>query len=215
MKVLLFMTGYRQNEEYRIQARLLRKCPNLLMCAELFVYNNCPQNKIEDACKDIPIPIRIHNTDKNAGYRLGGVEAMEFLLTAIDLSIYDYVIHLHPDVFFINETPLMELFEEEKDTTRVFLVSKPVPKDDRFYGFDFFVFKPRLLKTQIFTNWTNWKYPPEYFLHDRIIENNLPHRIFDRYDPKVLNNTREIDLFGLWHEHDLNKVNLYLLAQKL
>jgi hypothetical protein len=210
VKILFFMTGYRQNEEYRLQSRLLRKCPRLAKCAELFIYNNCIDNKIEDACKDIPIPFRIHNTDKNAGYRLGPVEAMDFLVTSMDLSGYDYVIHLHPDVFIVDEEPLMRLLDEESATPNVFLVNTAVPEDPRFYCFDFFIFKPRLLVVPLFANWTVWKEPPEYFLHDRIVENGVAHRMVNRYNNQVRNNTREIDLLGLWHEHELSRVLKYL-----
>jgi len=208
MKILLFMTGYRQHEEYALQARFLARCPKLRANAELFVYNNYIQNKIEDVCRNIPLPMKIHNTDKNAGYYLGPIEAMEFLFANRDLSVYDYVLHLHPDVFVVNEEPLMKLLEEEVSTPNVFLVNSAVPNDSRFYCFDFFAFKPRLLEKSIFVNWSNWVGPCEYFLHDRIVENSIPHRLVQRYSEP--GKTREIDELGLWHEHELSKIRQFL-----
>jgi len=202
------MTGHRQNEEYALQAKFLRRSPKLLASAELFVYNNYIQNKIEDVCRDIPLPMKIHNTEKNAGYLLGPVEAMEFLFANRDLSDYDYVIHLHPDVFIVNEGPLFKLLEEELNTENVFLINSAVPNDSRFYNFDFFAFKPRLLKESIFVNWSNWTGPCEYFLHDRIVQGSIPHRLVQRYTLPVAG--REIDLLGVWHEHNLSRVYTFL-----
>jgi len=208
MKVLFFMTGYRQHIEYALQARFLEKCPRLRENAELVIYNNCISNQIENVCRDIPLPTTIYNVNKNAGYYLGPIEALEFLFSIKNLSDYDYVIHLHPDVFVVNEEPLMKLLDAELSTSNVFLVNNVIPNDSRFYCFDFFIFKPKLLKESIFVNWSDWPGCCEHFLHDRIIENSIQHRLVPRLNED--GNTRSIDLLGLWHEHDIPRVLTYL-----
>jgi hypothetical protein len=56
---------------------------------------------------------------------------------------YDYVVHLHPGVFITDDTNTLAVLRENLDTDVVFFVTRSVPDDERFFTFDFFIFKPR------------------------------------------------------------------------
>ena len=82
------------------------------------------------------------------------------------------------------------------------------------YSFDFFIFKPKLLKENIFNKWINNTKSPEEYFHDILINNNIIHCIIPRYDNNFYL-PRRIDLIGLWHDHDLYRLYFKLLSDEI
>jgi len=79
-----------------------------------------------------------------------------------------------------------------------------------FFSFDFFIFKPKLLTKNIFLEklYTFTDYP-EHYLHDMIKENNIKYTFIKRFVDNAY--SRRIDEnLKLYHEHDLDKVQLLL-----
>lgn len=63
-------------------------------------------------------------TSLNGGYRIGGVEAVS---NGIEMGIfkeYDYIIHIHPDVFITNDTNLLNVLSENIHNDIVFFYYK-------------------------------------------------------------------------------------------
>ena len=95
-------------------------------------------------------------TEKNSGFILGGVEAVSDTIDMLRLYSseckYNYIIHMHPDVFICNEQPILSLLEQELNSGNVFYCNWSLV-NPCLYSFDCFVFKPTLLTENIFKTW--------------------------------------------------------------
>ncbi|HEY4187450.1 MAG TPA: hypothetical protein VGP07_20405 [Polyangia bacterium] len=210
MKVLLFLTGFRQVEEYDYFSRFLQRQDTLSRVCDVFIYCNNPdiseqivtfyrafaqQNK------------RLFITSVNAGFVMGAVEAVS---NGIEMGVftgYDYVIHLHPDVFITDEAPIVRLLEDNADDDCVFLVNHSLPDDERAFSFDFFVFKPGRLTENIFIDeLPSYQDIPEHFLFDMLTRKRVPYKVVPRFDSGDWFPRRIDDQLKLYHEHDLGLV---------
>lgn len=216
MKVLILMTGHQQNLEYKYFGQLLSKCALLSSeNCDIFIHSNKVNNDISKNAEYIKNKKTIHITDKNLGYTLGGIEAVHDsieLLNLVKNTEYDYVIHIHPDVFIINDSELVKLMNDELNTTNVFFVNRSFD-DKRSYSFDFFMFKPKLLETNIFKGYESWTDSPERFIRNALLLHGVEHIIIKRYHNDNYE-PRRIDLNYMWHEHNLNKIKKYIEHNK-
>jgi len=218
MKILLFITGHKQLEEYNYFSRFLKRLKLNALC-DIFIHCNNPDihNSIINYYQNFNQQNKkLFITSINAGYRVGGVQAIS---EGIELGIfkdYDYVIHLHPDVFIIDDNYLTEVLLENLNNDVVFLVNKSVPHDPKFLSFDFFIFKPKLLTKNIFIDELyTFKQAPEQYLHDMIIKNNINYIYVKRYNNDNWEPRRIDENLRLYHEHDLNKVQSLLNYLKI
>jgi hypothetical protein len=218
MKILLFITGHKQLEEYNYFSRFLKRLKLNALC-DIFIHCNNPDihNSIINYYQNFNQQNKkLFITSINAGYRVGGVQAIS---EGIELGIfkdYDYVIHLHPDVFIIDDNYLTEVLLENLNNDVVFLVNKSVPHNPKFLSFDFFIFKPKLLTKNIFIDELyTFKQAPEQYLHDMIIKNNINYIYVKRYNNDNWEPRRIDENLRLYHEHDLNKVQSLLNYLKI
>jgi hypothetical protein len=218
MKILLFITGHKQLEEYNYFSRFLKRLKLNALC-DIFIHCNNPDihNSIINYYQNFDQQNKkLFITSINAGYRVGGVQAIS---EGIELGIfkdYDYVIHLHPDVFIIDDNYLTEVLLENLNNDVVFLVNKSVPHNPKFLSFDFFIFKPKLLTKNIFIDELyTFKQAPEQYLHDMIIKNNINYIYVKRYNNDNWEPRRIDENLRLYHEHDLNKVQSLLNYLKI
>lgn len=218
MKILLFITGYRHLDEYNYFSIFLKQLKMNTIC-DIYIYCNNPDiesdivkyyQNFDQKNKYLLI------TSLNSGFRIGGVEALS---KGIEMGIfkdYDYVIHLHPDVFITDDNNLLEVLTENLNNDIVFFITESLPYDPRFFSFDFFMFKPKLLTTNIFIedlhNFTDF---PEHYLHDMIHKNNIKYTIIKRYDTKWWEPRRIDDHLKLYHEHNLENVVNVLKSRNL
>jgi len=209
MKILLFITGYRQLEEYGYFSTLLQRLQLNNIC-DIHIWCNNPNispdivtyfQKFNQQNKILTI------TTRNAGFRAGPVEAVSCGIEQGIFCGYDYVIHLHPDVFITDDKYLTEVLEKNKSNDTVFLITKSIPDDSEFFSFDFFIFKPALLKENIFKeelySFTCW---PEHYLHNMIKKYDIKWKYIKRYDNDDWSPRRIDDHLRLYHEHDLEKI---------
>jgi hypothetical protein len=218
MKILLFITGHKQLEEYNYFSRFLKRLKLNALC-DVFIHCNNPDihNSIINYYQNFNQQNKkLFITSINAGYRVGGVQAIS---EGIELGIfkdYDYVIHLHPDVFIIDDNYLTEVLLENLNNDVVFLVNKSVPHNPKFLSFDFFIFKPKLLTKNIFIDELyTFKQAPEQYLHDMIIKYNIKYIFVKRFNNDNWEPRRIDDNLRLYHEHDLNKVQSLLNYLKI
>ena len=123
---------------------------------------------------------------------------------------YDYVIHLHPDVFITDDQYLLSILEENLNNDTVFFINKSIPSED-FFSFDFFIFKPKFLTYNIFlTDLYKFECSPEVFLHNMIKKYNIKYTIIKRYNNDNWSPRRIDENLKLYHEHDLSKVEQLL-----
>jgi hypothetical protein len=137
-----------------------------------FIHNNKIDNDIFLNVQYIKTNKRIYTTDQNDGFIKGGLEAVSDCIDMLNLKSedceYDWVLHMHPDVFIINEGPILKLLTQELNTDNVFYVNYSL-NNKVLYSFDMFLFKPRLLKTNILKDWRECVISPEFYLYQQII----------------------------------------------
>jgi hypothetical protein len=214
MKILFFITGFRQLKEYEYQAIFLKKCSLINVLADVYIHCNNPEisERIVTAYQSLPIKNkRLLITTKNEGFKMGLVEALadSFHLFAE----YDYVIHCHPDVFLVNEQPFVEMLMNNLSTPDSFLVSYSFPNDPTFFSTDLFIFKPKLLKINIFLDELyTWKDIPEHWLSHILKKNEIPYKIVQRFSDNYWH-PRRIDMLGFWHEHELERIEEYIKSK--
>jgi hypothetical protein len=216
MKILLFITGFDQVIQYDYFRRFLEPLDINRMC-DIYIYCNNP-NISPDVFKYYQNFSQknkyLHITPQNSGYRIGGVEALSNGISMGIFSNYDYVIHLHPDVFITDDNYLMNVLNNNIDNDNVFFITKSVPDDNTFFSFDFFIFKPKLLKTNIFIeDLYNFQGAPEVYLHDMIKKNDIKYSYIKRFDTDHYLPRRVDDNLKLYHSHDMSKA-IEMLEQR-
>ena len=212
MKVLILLTGHRHNQEYKLFGLCLEKCKTLKQYCDVFIHNNKSDNDIFENVQYIKTKKRIYTTDRNDGFLKGGLQAVSDCIDMLNLKSedceYSYVLCLHPDVFIINEEPILKLLTQELNTDNVFYVNYSL-NNKVLYSFDMFFFKPRLLKTNILKDWRECVISPEFYLYQQIKKHNIKHVIVERYENDWYLPRRK-DLLGLYHEHEISKVYDYI-----
>ena len=218
MKILLFLTGFRQLEEYHYFNIFLKNLKLNENC-DIYIYCNNPT-----ISTDILKYFHEFNqknkylfvTSLNDGHGRGGVEAVSKGLEMGIFKEYDYVIHLHPDVFITDDLYLTNILTENKDNDTVFFITKSRPDDDDFFSFDFFIFKPKLLDKNIFIDELyTFTTDVEHYLCNMIKKNNIKYTYIKRFDNNNWFPRRIDDNLKLYHEHELDNVRNVLQNMNL
>jgi len=214
MRVLLFITGFRQVKEYDYFSTFLRRLKTLNSICDIFIYCNNPDISaaIVDYYKQFTqTNKRLYVTSVNAGFRMGGIEAVSCGIEMGIFADYDYVIHLHPDVFITEDANILTVLRENLDNDVVFFVTRSVPDDERFFSFDFFIFKPRLLTRNMFIDQPySCTDLPEHCLCDAIKKHGVKFKIIKRFENDHWCPRRIDEHLSLYHEHDLDRVEALL-----
>ena len=210
MRVLLFITGFRQVKEYDYFSTFLKRLNTLGDICDVFIYCNNPEISPDIVTYYKNFTQRnkhLYITSLNIGFGMGAVEAVS---RGIEMGIfagYDYVIHLHPDVFITAESAIIELLTANAANDCVFFVNTSEPDDRRFFSFDFFVFKPMLLQRNIFIDELHdYQDLPEHYLHDMLIKNGVKFKLVKRFENDRWSPRRIDEHLNLYHEHDLTLV---------
>lgn len=210
MKVLLYITGHRQLAEYYYFSEFLKRTETM---KTFDVFIHCNNDKISpDLLKLYQMfPNKnkhVYVTSENAGYRMGGVEAVS---TGWDMGIfnkYDFVIHLHPDVFITDERPILKILNEYHSTDVDFLVTTVFPAPCTYVAFDFFIFRTKNSNTNIFVEeMKTYEKPPEQYLHDMLDKYKVKYQYIKRFENDNANPRRIDENLKLYHEHDMRKVH--------
>jgi hypothetical protein len=208
MKILFFLTGHSQLEEYKYFNIFLKQLKLNEMC-DIFIYcnNQMIQSDILTYYQNFDHKNKfLFITSLNGGYRIGGVEAVS---KGIEMGIfkdYDYVIHLHPDVFITDDVYLTNVLTENIDNDIVFITNKSF-QHERCFSFDFFIFKPKLLTKNIFIEELyTFSSSPESYLYEMISKNNIKYTIIKRFNNDSWFPRRIDDNLKLYHEHDMNNI---------
>ena len=218
MKILLFITGYRQLDEYNYFCTFLKQLKLNSIC-DVYIY--CNNSEIHN---DIITYYQKFNqknkflliTSLNSGYRVGGVEAVSQGIQMGIFNDYDYVIHLHPDVFITDDEYLRDILVNNLYNDTVFFITKSLPSNSSFFSFDFFIFKPKLLTTNIFLEELyKFEGDPEHYFYQMIIKYNIKYIFIKRFNNDTWSPRRIDDNLKLYHEHDLNKVIKILNDRKI
>jgi hypothetical protein len=208
MKNLLFYTFYRQIEEIYYSSLFFNNSDFLKSSFDVILHCNNPSisyTEIKNVAK-FNTKTDIIITSKNIGYSYGGIEA-----TSDSFELFKQfktVIQLHPDCYIVDDACLQNTIQENFD-----IAVAPFMHVGRLaYTTDFFITK---IKTNFLESChDNWKKKPndipEHFLYDVTHNLNLNIKTINRYPNLNGAGYRNIDSFGLWHEHDNKKVKDYL-----
>jgi hypothetical protein len=218
LKILLFITGYRHLKEYRYFNLFLKNLKIKDHC-DLFFYCNNPDisPEIVQYFQEFENPIKnLHITHLNSGFRVGGVEALSQGFEMGIFKGYDYVIHLHPDVFLTDDQYLLQVLQENIDNDTVFFITKCFMHEESMFAFDFFIFKPHLLTSNIFIkDLYNFEDYPEQYLRNMILQHNIKYTFIKRFENNYWSPRRIDENLKLYHEHDLEKVEQVLRERNL
>lgn len=146
----------------------------------------------------------LYMSNENVGYRMGAVQAMNTLMVSGLLKDYDWVVHLHPDIFLAN--PLI--------LEHALLHTSKAVLDGRFkkvcYTFNFFAFKPQFIASNAFSEYNTFRKngSPECYLAEHAFPKHIvefvPHVSLKQFGPN------SITKFGTWHQHNLVHVQNFL-----
>lgn len=119
---------------------------------------------------------------------------------------YDYIIHLVPDCYIINEDKIVDLLNDNINSEFEFIVDYH-PYHNQYtksqYICDFFIFKPKKI-TNIFSDHSDSNViVSENWLYLKIHEYNIKHKTICRGPESLKWN---IDDYGLIHNHNLEMI---------
>ena len=218
MTLAILYTSFRQLEELQLYPDMLNRNPHTSE-ADVIYHNNNPAfttTQIEEALCKVPYKSLkiIHSPQKNAGgYPYGQFEA---ILDSWDILItkgYDWVIHLHPDIFLIDESKLLAEIDHATSSSADILVTATFGHTAPAYATDFFCFRPARVLKSLFESYLPLLKAPivvplEYLFYNEIFRAKLKTHVAVRFLHGHYH--RDIDQLGLWHEHNLLRVRLYM-----
>jgi len=219
MRILLLYTSYRQFQEFEYQIEFLEKCSRLVQLSDmLWCCNNVsiPRQKLEDKIEKMPFSKKklVHKDLNSYGYMRGQFEVLAYLEKNFgEIQKYDYIIHLHPDLFFADESKLLEVLEHFLDQKTGFITSRCFGLEEPAYSTCFFIYKPKFVPHDFFFQCLQSDIPvsqgAERVFFSTIQELDVPHQEITQF---FLGQThRDIDNLGIWHEHQLIRVKLFFI----
>ena len=229
MKVLLLYTSHRQVKELKIAQFLYNKDPFLKTMDILFHCNNPDIDKyaVTEILNGFESPnIGTIFTSVNSGANTGVAEAINSVYD--QLADYDYVIHLHPDVFILSSEKLQQALESNDPEQTDFIAWEinreygmpPGKRRTLEYASDFFIFSPKE-RNNIFKDYVQyWTDNPhiqgqpgansgcERFLGYQTQKYGVNVAYLDR---GLYGGMRtELEPLGIWHCHNLRQIEQYL-----
>jgi len=223
MRLLILFTSYRQIEELDYQAQFLRKCNFLSAHSDvLFHCNNrqIPIDSIQEKLKQLPVNnTQVIYGSNQGGYLRGQFQAIADTFTLGIFDSYDFVIHLHPDIFIVDEKPIVEIINSRLARQSDICVARIFGNSDPSFATDFFIFRPSIILAKLFSSYTDFDeifespLPLERIFYQLIHKLNIKYLEVERF--KLGRYFRDIDELGLWHEHRLLKVRLYFKSPQL
>ena len=219
MKLAILYTSHRQLRELDHAPAFYERSPLLKNQVDvLFHCNNAAidESVLRDKLSKLPVgrmEVRIAPSQNVGGYVYGQYEALGDLWDHIDLSQWDWIVHLHPDLYLADPVKLLAAIEAADQANVPLLVSRVFGLGQPAYATDCFAFKPVPTMRTIFDGYkpllaTPIRVPTERVFFYEVIRSGLPHLVRDRFTHGHY--YRDIDCWGVWHEHDLRRIEAYL-----
>lgn len=214
-KILLLYTSFRQVEEIGIQAVFIENGSFVKERADVLLACNNMALASDTLWRELSkIPVRnrhLVQEDWNCGgYARGQFEVLHQLEAT--LRGYDLVIHLHPDIFIADDRALRYLADRCITTRTALYVGKIFGDLDPSFGTDFFAFRPQFLPRSFFRWYVDYDQsistPLERVFYQMVKKAGVPYEIVNRFERGFY--YRDIDLMGLWHDHDIQRVRAYI-----
>ncbi|MGA3067183.1 MAG: hypothetical protein ABSF29_10085 [Tepidisphaeraceae bacterium] len=217
MKIAIFYTSYRQFRELEWTPEFFRR--NRRLSSEIDVIyhcNNAGISKGELQARLAKIPCKsmtlLHHPCNEGGYAYGQFEAICDAWETLHSGGWDWVIHLHPDIFITDGDRLLKTIEEAGE--EVSLITAPVfGLTEPAYGTTFFAFRPGRMPKEVFGCYVDFVGEPivvplENLFFTEVHRQKVAVKSVMQYRGGV--HFYDPDHVGLWHEHNLERVPLYL-----
>ena len=202
MKILWHYNSHRHLEEYSLSSRFFNRSEFFKKNAHVLVTCNNMNISIEELKNRCSYDCKfevVRTTNPGNGVHSGQLVALNE--TFDKFHSYDYVIHSTPDVYLVDDAPLISLLTEELNSSNHMIVDHhPYHPNCQFvYCTDFWIFKPQKI-----TNFYGEKLDPtthciESHLYKKIHELNIPHRIICR---GISSLHWQVDDYGMIHNHN-------------
>lgn len=207
MRIKLFFTSHRQVDEYLYSSEFFNRSDFFKQNSDILI---CHNN--HSLSEDLILSKAKYNTNidivkvNNTGYYNG-------LHTSINdcfhlFKGYDFVIHLHPDVYLTRDKEIIDLLESELNTDNQMIVDYHQNHNNNYlrtYCTDFFIFKPSVYNFFGEVNMIN-PIAAEAYLYEKIEQYNIKHRTICRENSLYW----EIDSYGIIHNHNLDRIKSIL-----
>lgn len=212
MKAAMFITSTRQLEEINILGKCLLNCPQICESFDLILHNNNPRYNLDVAniyFNNLPIKRKIFIHEKeNSGYVAGSIDAIYRHYDKI--LEYDYVLHIHADVFPLRENSILDILNENLSSDYNLLISRSAHRNIPSQGLqsDLYIFKPQKIDRKFFCG-DNSLPTLEETLYKRLSLFNINYLWIPRYNDEYLGG-HILDQIGFWHTHNLDQIKDFL-----
>jgi hypothetical protein len=223
MKIAILYTSYRQLAELDLTPEFYRRNQRLRTEIDIVYHcNNAGVSTAEIEAKWAKIPCKsltlLHRPCNAGGYAYGQFEAICDAWETLIAGGWDWVIQLHPDVFITDADRLLETVDEATKQGAGMIVSAVFGLKHPSYGTTFFAFRPDRVPKQVFGCWEDFAREPiivplEQLFFVEVHRQKIPVYSAMRY--KSGTHFYDPDHLGLWHEHNLERVALYLQEPRL
>jgi hypothetical protein len=218
VKIAILFTAYRQLPELDVIADLFGRAPRISSSVDVVYHCNnagIATGAVQEKLDRVPCKSRtlIHQPTNKGGYAYGQFEAICDAWETMIAGGWDWVIHVHPDVFIVDENKLLGVIEQADAAGAGGVFAHMAGNKHPSYSTDFFAFRPTAVPKAVFQSY-------ECLLDEPVIVplENLFFMEIHRVGVKPFVTQRflsgqyhqDLDLIGLWHEHDLQRVRLFM-----
>lgn len=217
MKIALLYTAFRQLDEIPLLKQFLDRAPTLRHACDVYYTSNNPElsedllrSRLEGTpCNQVYVKV----LPTNAGYYWGNLQAIAATHAELAARGYDWTIKLHPDVYIVDERPILAAMRQADATGDQLVVTRQFGDAFESFSLDFCCFKPMLLPTDFFDVYKQYldvRGDPsdEQVFCQEAARRGVRALLIPRFPGGHWH--RDIDSAGLWHEHALERVGAYL-----
>ncbi len=223
MKIAILYTAYRQLRELDLTPEFFRRSPRLR--SEIDIVYHCNNAKISTAeiqakwdkipCKSLTL---LHRPCNAGGYAYGQFESICDAWDTLVAGGWDWIIHLHPDLFVTDADRMLKTIDEATAQNAAMVVTPTFGANHPSYGTTFFAFRPDRVPKQVFCCWEDFAKEPivvplENLFFTEVHRQKVPLYTAMRFKSGM--HFYDPDHLGLWHEHNLKRVALYLQSPEL
>jgi hypothetical protein len=223
MRVAILFTAYRQLPELDLQAEFFRRSGRLRNDVDIVYHCNNASVSTEELKKKLDaIPCKsmtlLHHPCNAGGYAYGQFESIVDAWDTVVAGGWDWVIHLHPDIFVVDDERLLAAIESAHAADADILVTRIFGNKAPAFATDFFAFRPGRTPKSVFASWEPFEKEPvivplENLYFVEVHKHRLETFVADRFKSGAY--YQDPDHLGLWHEHKLNRAWAYLKRPNL
>jgi hypothetical protein len=223
MRIAILFTAYRQFAELDLQSEFFRRSTRLKSEVDIVYHCNNASLPTHDLTKKLDtIPCKsmtlLHHPCNDGGYAYGEFEAICDAWDTLIAGGWDWVIHLHPDVFVVDENRLLKALEAAEAASCAIVLTRVFGNQAPSFATDFFAFRPAETPRSVYSSWEAFRDEPvivplENLYFVEVVRHRLAAHIANRFKSGAY--YQDPDHLGLWHEHKLHRAWDYLKRPSL